>query len=1029
MSRLGAKTYSRKPDCKTSVQFDHLLSDKGNKPSTAKVSVAGIHRWGMTSFTSLRKSRINGQKEITETIDPVKRIKLDPTPPVVSTEDPFSFGTDSDISSNNTAHSPTNVHCPSGGFKTESKPVVPKPNKFFKSGSRNSKTSKNSDFDALRLSVPTNINSLKSGKDLNDYFVNTNSNFKSEVPHASEESPVYLTSTTPNIVNLRYCANIPNTCASTKYSNQPSVHYISSYVQPIVPTNTSSHSAFDSLLTLDLSNKPSNSSISHHVESPGYLNNDNKVEFSHRDILNNSVLNHHQTNVSHSSGYGSQPSKHFLDNGIHKDSAVNQVQGFSNNCKSDRENVLTSKPEREKLIISDSEKETPVNSQSDDQNNSGSLFSQSQTSTISEEIISSSQSSDRTDNSSTSSKQTTRPKKIFSSSLKFKAVYNHRHWHSSKKSEETLESQSGISIADEFEEEMSKENFNDTLVSEVSYTSSGDVRSFKCPKESKEFYTVVKNVKQAYQCHESGETQEFNDDIEYLLECVQECNAIGTRCLSVLNLAAKCMGPAFRIHLRAHGTMPKIFSALKDAPSDPNLALCTATLMFVLSQDRLTMDIEASTLSLMLQLLETDPELRNPDKEIDLILKDPALCAMQDKHREKVYLLCEEMQQKGHAKHLKLDNINTGILAMETLLSLTSRKAGEWFKEEMRTLRGLDRIADTVTSSTEILIPEERQIIIEPTEVQLDKIRKIDRCLRVLENVTHMNPENQEYLFSYKNSSLILSCLNLMRLCKSYFLGQKPVVVDMTKDEPSQKSNKDESPLFSCLLNLLKILSNITYRIPLNDVQFLTDDGFMDQILMLILQVPRAVPIEKRFDLLVLSLGLMINLVEYCPQNSAKFIDMCSLGSFDSANDGFEMPATEALIELMLSRLDAARLSEEQADELLSSQEVKHAACIEKKDVETAADDLEETLMKTLQKAGKHMEHSIIAAYIVILLGCVAQKNPSYIDVMKDYLTDGKFDVMVEVLKKFKSFVTLTGSVGNRELASIQRVIQVLESS
>lgn len=38
---------------------------------------------------------------------------------------------------------------------------------------------------------------------------------------------------------------------------------------------------------------------------------------------------------------------------------------------------------------------------------------------------------------------------------------------------------------------------------------------------------------------------------------------------SVLNLAAKCMGPAFRIHLRAHGTMPKIFSALKDAASDP----------------------------------------------------------------------------------------------------------------------------------------------------------------------------------------------------------------------------------------------------------------------------------------------------------------------------------------------------------------------------------------------------------------------------------------------------------------------------
>lgn len=89
--------------------------------------------------------------------------------------------------------------------------------------------------------------------------------------------------------------------------------------------------------------------------------------------------------------------------------------------------------------------------------------------------------------------------------------------------------------------------------------------------------------------------------------------------------------------------------------------------MFVLSQDRLTMDIEASTLSLMLQLLETDLEMRSPEKEIDLILKDPALVAMQDKHREKVFSLCEEMQQKGHAKHLKLDNINVSLYFKQSI--------------------------------------------------------------------------------------------------------------------------------------------------------------------------------------------------------------------------------------------------------------------------------------------------------------------------------------------------------------------------
>ena len=39
----------------------------------------------------------------------------------------------------------------------------------------------------------------------------------------------------------------------------------------------------------------------------------------------------------------------------------------------------------------------------------------------------------------------------------------------------------------------------------------------------------------------------------------------------------------------------------------------------------------------------------------------------------------------------------TGNLAMESLLSLTSRRAGEWFKEELRTLGALDHIVDTGT--------------------------------------------------------------------------------------------------------------------------------------------------------------------------------------------------------------------------------------------------------------------------------------------------------------------------------------------
>lgn len=55
--------------------------------------------------------------------------------------------------------------------------------------------------------------------------------------------------------------------------------------------------------------------------------------------------------------------------------------------------------------------------------------------------------------------------------------------------------------------------------------------SVHCDRKQKTLYTVVRNVKQAHQCHESGETQEFNDDIDYLIDGLGKYNSTGTRCL------------------------------------------------------------------------------------------------------------------------------------------------------------------------------------------------------------------------------------------------------------------------------------------------------------------------------------------------------------------------------------------------------------------------------------------------------------------------------------------------------------------
>ncbi|KAK0075528.1 hypothetical protein PV325_006781 [Microctonus aethiopoides] len=323
------------------------------------------------------------------------------------------------------------------------------------------------------------------------------------------------------------------------------------------------------------------------------------------------------------------------------------------------------------------------------------------------------------------------------------------------------------------------------------------ITSVRCGKKVKGFYTVVKNVKKAHQIQESGEFQEFNDDVEYILDTLRENNPNATRCLSAIRLASKCMAPAFRMHVRAHGTVTKFFKALHDATKDQSLGLCTATVMFVLSQDRLAMDLDRNCLELMLSLLESDAS--HKDALDDCGLSRAELL----KNKEKVRQLCADIQAQGHAKHLNLDNITVGQLAMETLLSLTSKRAGEWFKEELRELGGLEHIVNTIKDCHRYIISSDVTRC-GWTESLLDKLRKVDRCLRVLENVTHMNEENQIYLLKYGDGLLVSTMASLYYLC-----GQE-VPIYPTIDITDKTSTG--AVLRECIFAILKVFINLTHR-------------------------------------------------------------------------------------------------------------------------------------------------------------------------------------------------------------------------
>lgn len=589
------------------------------------------------------------------------------------------------------------------------------------------------------------------------------------------------------------------------------------------------------------------------------------------------------------------------------------------------------------------------------------------------------------------------------------------------------------------------------------------VTALKCRKEHKELYTVVQHVKHFNDVVEFGENQEFTDDFEYLETGLKSTQPLNTRCLSIISLAARCAVPSFRMHLRARGKVAQVFKMLSDSQQHPNLALCTASLMYILSRDRLNMDLDRSCLELMIRLLEL---------EQDDSVADQLTAKEISKVKEKIRKLCETV----HNKHLDLENITTGHLAMETLLSLTSKRAGDWFKEELRLLGGLDHIVDKVKECVENLSKEDDK------ESLVASLWGAERCLRVLESVSVHNPENQAYLIAYKDSQLIVSSARALHHCEQMIQRYSREVSSSSDSALSHSSHSNVGKAVEdCMRAVIGVLLNLTHDNEWGSTKTGEQDGLILTALDSVLKVPRYLPQEQRFDIRVLGLGLLINLVEYSARNRHYLVemevDMSYLHdtevSVKTENDvqikGEEKTKTEeqkegegekgsttqksmfnalvALVQLFLEREQAAVLAEAQTDDLISeapksqadqsgewqetSGEIQWVES-ETNDTNDKNDKKEEEeeeldLNKALQHAGKHMEDSIVASYTALLLGCLCQGSPMNVKTVRESLPKGDFSIMTEMLKKFLNFMNLTCSVGTTGQKSISRVIDYLE--
>ncbi|XP_049693333.2 protein wings apart-like [Helicoverpa armigera] len=523
--------------------------------------------------------------------------------------------------------------------------------------------------------------------------------------------------------------------------------------------------------------------------------------------------------------------------------------------------------------------------------------------------------------------------------------------------------------------------------------------SVKCSKEAKEFYTVVRNVKKAHQIQEIGEFQEFNDDVEYLLDALQNNNPISTRCLSAITLASKCTAPAFRMHLRAHGTVQKFFSALHDATNDQSLGLCTATVMFVLSQDRLNMDLDRESLELMLNLLESDASHKNA-------LDDCGLTSAQlTKTQERVRELCAEIKSQGKAQHLDLENITVGHLAMETLLSLTSKRAGEWFKEELRVLGGVDHIVRTIQDcALKLDTPIETW-----TNADVEVLRKADRCLRVLENVTQANEDNQIYLCGNGGVAARTVCGVLRAWCGA-----------------ARQHHALRQPLLDAALPALKVLLNLSHNFGPNvslGAQVIGEQpSVMETCLLILYNQGNFIPDNRNFEFSVCVLLLLINLVQNNEANTERLLNARIRVDNEDEIISRSIGALDLIVDLFYKREDLARRAEENTDAILDGEKEPDDNNDKKKQ---SQDDIDETVAKLLARAGAHMEHSMVGAYMALLLGHAAGAAPRHAAAVRARVP--LYAPLLPTLNKYYAFLSLTASAEAAIVAHVKATHRIIE--
>jgi len=142
--------------------------------------------------------------------------------------------------------------------------------------------------------------------------------------------------------------------------------------------------------------------------------------------------------------------------------------------------------------------------------------------------------------------------------------------------------------------------------------------------------------------------------------------------------------------------------------------------------------------------------------------------------------------------------------------------------------------------------------------------------------------------------------------------------------------------------------------------------------------------------------------------------------------------AVEDLVQLFVDRDTLAKMSEEKTDNILDcvDEEVQEIDPREDAAKKNDKPTLDETVQKLIGKAGNHMESTLIASYVGLVMGYLIKNSDDYEQRIREYLPERDFKSVVHVLNKLHNFMKMTsiGTVASSKgIKATEKIIKYME--